>query len=307
MCFRFVLKLVLLSLVVCSAHADSPGIFSRFSDESPVSEANIDRTLMDDWVVVRTPQDNELHLFGSTLWLTGGTVAVLGSTSVTLFALVIDGEITAGDQVAKPGETIIIEHTAAAPVNIFPYDAADIQERFKRLDALSLVDALTPVVAKQKRLKFWGLLRPTGVNLTNPFEAHFEEARQQYLGSPVLVSLKKQFPELTELTKHTAMLFLEALQSGDADTVADLLNPQNFLRDESNTLYSSNEWVRLRKQYAKLLTSKQWVFDNHDMEFLDTEGGKARYRFFTNGRPNIISLIVYESTIFVDSVMLERG
>ena len=66
--------------------------------------------------------------------------------------------------------------------------------------------------------------------------SRLEEGRSRSLLKPALIKLQKRYPKPEERAGQTAQLFLKALSTQDTELTADLLNPNNILRDKSRSL-----------------------------------------------------------------------
>jgi hypothetical protein len=277
---------------------------SRLNGE-PIPIKSLDQVLVEDWVIVNAEIGKNVKILGSPLNIPKGTQAVLGTTSTMLFALVVKGMVYTRKEMAEPGEVLVISHNGGQEVA--DIDAEGFQRRLKTLGAKALADDMAPIIARQKRLKFWGLLRPTGVNLTKRFNVIFEEGRSRYLLRPALIKLQKRYPDHTERAKQTVRLFLNALLKQDADLTADLLNPNNFMRDKSRPLFSSDEWVRLREKYAQKLTAVPRVVGSKVSEPVMTNDKQVGFKVSIDLKNYLMTIMSLEGTFFVNSLKLDES
>lgn len=182
----------------------------------------------------------------------GATVHPVLSSEFASLA-VLAGDVRTGSQTARAGE-VLVTPIESGRTERFLFDAAKLARTLSPDMAEAALPLLDPIIARQKRQRFWGRLETVGVNVRAPAPGPAEDIRRAYLSDPVVVELRRTGGgNLAKLTQATALRFVGALAAGDATTVAALIDPKPF----TDGNLDSNEWRSARQGFANRLAGDQ--------------------------------------------------
>ena len=181
------------------------------------------------------------------------TATVYLSLSSELFSIAImDGEVKVASQKSKPvlgraGDILVTPLDHFKPER-FQYDAAQFLRTLPAAEFERVEPLLKPVMARQKRLIWWGAIEPVGINAQAPLSVEAEAIRRAYLSEPVIITLRTQSKgRLSSLSEATARQFISALAAQDQDTLSALIDPMPF----SEVTREARFWRLARQDYAK--------------------------------------------------------
>ncbi len=166
---------------------------------------------------------------------------------------VLAGDIRTGNQTAHAGE-VLVTPIESGLTERFLFDAAKLARTLSPDMAEAALPLLEPIIARQKRQRFWGRLETVGVNVQAPAPVPAEDIRRAYLSDPVVVELRRfGGGNLAKLTQATALRFVGALAAGDATIIAALIDPKPF----TDGNLDSNAWRSARQNFANRLAADQ--------------------------------------------------
>jgi hypothetical protein len=277
------------------ASADNVRLISRDTgDDVPLDRLESEAAVEPVFLSVSDTTGQMVDFFGRDVHLDRGSLVLLGTGTDALYAAVVRGSagVTQGGRrvQAGPGELILWRADRSGPQRrVF-----DMKRFRDSLDA-TVVDSLdgfrgsadSTADAQSRRLR-WGLLRPTPFNALSPTDRDTTLRRQRYLNRPTVVRLRFESSDPATLSQNTARVFAEGLAEGDADVVADLLDPV-FLdldrdQDERADGPDTSEDETVRALVARTLAG-----DGRDDLQVETmrPGRSANTYFFQSTRPDI--------------------
>jgi len=277
--------------------------YSNLQDTVTHSEEQVSNIVRADWLAIESTGQESIELLGRTLHLAPNTKAIAGSTSETLFIAVLSGEVTYVNQKpTQPGNVLISSHDSLSAAASVVYDAEDFADRLTRLGSSKLASVLEPVISEQSTMKFWGLLRPSKINVNKPYNAVYEQGRRKYLLPASILKLKQSSQTEAELTHNTASAFVGALQDGHSETVEELLSPLMFV-SEGKTPFTSDEWQLRRKHFAGNLVSKS---KGKQVVPPKQHDSRDAFIFFLDNKEYLLKLHAFDGAMFVKEVVRNK-
>ncbi len=298
--FSILACLIFCTFNVCHAEIE----FAGFSDNEPVQPDSLDKIAVQEWLVIKSTDQAEeaetITVLDRKITLCPQTVAIAGTTSELMFIVVLQGKVVSEDKhKAKAGQLLAWTFFGKSEAATFTYDASKFESNFEFSSWDNGKDLLKAVIRKQKKKSFWGLLRPTSVNLGKPYNSEYEAGRQRFLLIPELVRVKIASTDSREYQLRTGHAFLNALAQGDVDTVAALLNPLMFTKDKRTPL-SYDEWMVDRRRFAQKLVKMDWKFE--EIPELTAIDDSNALEFIHQGESFKLTFTVYHDTLFVTSI-----
>lgn len=225
---------------------------------------------------------------------------VFGQSSDAAYVLVAAGQAEIKGKKAKAGQILLI----------LPYGIEIVVQRF---DAQRFVESwspqtinthpelhsrLTEIANNQKRAIFWGLYEATDFNVTAPGSQSAELARRSVVGSSIINDIRFSAQDSQEnIERQVVDAFVQALASGNSETVATLFDPTPF---GGSDLRGGATGARLMLA-QKLLTSYDWGPRLQDPQLTRLENS-AQWRVVSGEHTTEITLIPIEDFTFVQSV-----
>jgi hypothetical protein len=195
----------------------------RAADAAPVT---ID-ALAEDALVATLGLGESLSLHGLNITAQTPARAVIALSSAYLTVAVTSGRISAdGGPNAGPGEALVLSLDTGA-ISKHAYDVERLAASASPGAASLLSVDLEAAAARQRRLRWWGLLEPTEINVAAPASGAIEHLRRSYLDHALIIEQRRIPSE--DRAGLTAARFIEALTGGDAQAMAGLIDPAPFL------------------------------------------------------------------------------
>lgn len=308
---RYFIITILTALSLCFTISEASAAAFRqigVGSSGGISAERLDASLSRDWIVATTERSEKLTILSRDILFSPGTVALLGTTSEVFFIMVLDGKIRSGSNAdsrrnlkAKAGQLMVFEHFGLEGGSVLAYNASDFSDRLTSLGESELSQNLSPVVARQERLIYWGLLQVTNFNLANPYRLAYEEGRKRFLNNAPVLNLKAVSVSPESFARNTAERFLTALMEKDADAVCELLSPSIFLNGEGNPLAGA-QWSQPRKDFALELVGENWAVKTTNGRPALTGNGPEEFGFSMAGREFTIKLTLLENTFFIEAI-----
>lgn len=221
-----------------------------------VTVDELSEALAESSVLATLPKDYTLSFYNAYFKTLVPSVLLLRANTEVLVAAVLLGEIQAKGKSAEPGEAIVWP-VGGKSIEVVTFDAEKFLEKSQLNLRPEVIASLVSAVGQQERLKFWGLLEQVDLGLFSPFETGDRtSANRQYLENPLVVSFIRQYPDTEELGKAVAEAFVDALRTGELETVEWLISPQLFVNDRGQL--NSSEWIELRQDFAFLIMIEYW-------------------------------------------------
>lgn len=194
---------------------------------------------------------------GLTYKATRDGVAYVSLSSEYVSVAVLSGRLKSGRVSATAGDILVtpIEGTRAER---FMFDGAKLEQTMSPDLLPEAAPLLTPIVARQKRQRFFGLIEPVGLNADSPAPPAIENVRRDYLSPDIVVDLRHQAggdpAKLNDLTAHR---FIAAVAAKDTDSVAALLDPKPF----TDASRDPGAWRNARAGFAGQLVTQPGLAD----------------------------------------------
>jgi len=182
---------------------------------------------------------------------------VLGRSSDIAYIIVADGSAQKANEDATAGRVLMLP-PYGGQADVQRFDAKRFLQSWpaEKQDELGSVHAALKDVAKDQRwLVFFGRYESTEFNLAAPGSAKQELARRSLVGGDVISDIRfSAAGDPAALEKMIVERFVSALSSGDADTVAMLMDPTPFGRSD---LRGGADGAR-RLTAQRLVASQDW-------------------------------------------------
>ena len=279
----------------------SPGfvtLFIRTDSGQPVPPAMLDPALSESSVIGRLAGGETARFLGVTVESSTDSMVLLGASADVVYAACLKGSIQAGNAVANPGQLIMWQPGAAAPVS-YDFD----MRRYLASSSLrfnpDIQAELEQTVSDQEEQMFWGALQRTSTNVQSLSSPITEQMRREYLRRPAVMRLRLKSTTSGALARGVAETFAAALAGGDRTTLADLLNPALFSPQDEG--WASGDWKRIRRDFAGRLADWKWsasiepasVRATDNVGVWQVNGGSTDY---------LITLGGFDGMTFVNSV-----
>lgn len=290
----FVWVLVLCALWGTDSVAEP--VFRTVAGNEAVHGSRVLRTLVDQWLVVDLQADDQAYLWDVSIRAQeAGTRLVLGMSSEFIFAAAIRGQASteAGD--LEAGDVLLMRHLGTTAPRLHVFAAHEFAQTLRDSGRGDLANDLDGVIRGQKPKRFWGILRPTNLNIGSPMSRDVEALRQSYT-TPTLVRLKRSVDDIHELPELVVFTFLQSANANDPQTIAALLDPTPFR--------SSAQEGRLeddRRAIALRVLDQEWA-SGIALGSIKATPDPMRFVFLAQGRPYQIHLTVFDGGVFVQRV-----
>ncbi len=220
----------------------------------------------------------------------------LSLSSEYLMAACLGGAIGSGSVSAEPGQVIVWHADRRAP-KTFSFDV----DRFLATTTLALdpevASTLERASENHKRLMFWGLLRPTGVNARAPVFPVVEEVRRAYLVAPTVVDIRRGAAgDSAKLAELVAQRFVTSVAERRLEPVIALMSPQLF--QERDRAVDPAALRLLRTRFAEALIAGS-LPDNLTGFALEATANESQWRVLTSKENYRLSLNAVDGMFFV--------
>ncbi len=285
--------------MVCEA-SDIPATISTFPKGDVIPSSQILEAVCADWVEVSTNKASVVHLWDVALEIDPESRVLIGANSVFFYALTLNGKTQVGNQKAPAGKIMVWSHYRdnGGKAVIYTYSAQRLATVFGA-KGFSEDPTLTALAKSQKRKRFWGLLRPTGVNVAAPVETSIEESRVFYQTNPSMIGVKRASQKRADYPQNTVATFLDALANDDVVTVGALLSPTLFLEGASESQLETL-LIQERQAFATHLINSGKYSKYKDATFEDI--GESKFTATSGNHSLVISLIQFDDGLFVTSL-----
>ena len=289
------------------ASASPGGTLREFGSGAEVPAAELPEALVRGWVVSELAAGESVSLWDVRATAAEPAVVLWGLSSEFLYAAVLSGSLGVTDGRAEDrgaGAGLMVEaaeaavwgHLGGGAARVQPYSTRDLRSGLREAGREDLADRLEPAHRIQERRRFWGLVRPTNLNVSVPLRPEVESARRLYLLDPAVVGAKRRSASAAELSAGVARAFLEALQAGDAGTVAALLDPGPFEGPAQR-----GDFADTRRAYARSLCDQPWAGDVVPGS-LEPTNRPRRFTFRGGETWFELNTVVFDSGVFVGSI-----
>ena len=297
-----VLVLFGLWLVGQPASGDSAGgsapTLVRADRSTAIAPDQLEGALAETSVLARLPAEASVQMFGVSVRSVGDSTVVLGASADFVHAACLRGSIQSNGVSAGPGVLILWRPDSDQPER-FDFDIARFLATSSLTFSPDLQNALGQLAERQRRLIFWGALARTNKNAQSLVSPALEPTRRAYLRRPAVIRLRLEHQDTSALARATTQEFVAALAAGDAETVADLLNPALFVTEDAGM--GSNEWQRLRRAFADDLVRQPWRtrLSAGEVEATDDPG-----LWYVRAAPSgfVITISTFDAMTFVAAV-----
>ncbi|MEM9420449.1 MAG: hypothetical protein AAGA25_15575 [Planctomycetota bacterium] len=285
-----------LGLLLATAPLTAAPSFQTVKGNQSVHGSQVLRTLVDQWLVVDLQAQDKAHLWDVSLTAEQDqTRLILGMSSEFIFAAVLKGQATSTSGDLEAGDVLLMRHLGATEPSIQVFAAREFAQTLGNAGRSDLAADLDLAIKVQKQKRFWGLLRPTNLNVGSPMSDDVEALRQSYT-TPTLVRLKRSVDDVHELPELVAFTFLQAANGNDVETIAALLDPTPFR--------SSAQQGRLeddRRAIANRVIDQDWA-NGIALGSIKATPDPLRFVFLARNTPYQIHLTVFDGSVFVQRV-----
>ena len=223
-------------------------------------------------------------------------VALAGVSSEFVFVAVLSGRLTGREQEVGPGEAAVWGHLGAQEPRVQPYSVRDLSAALAEAERNDLAELLEPARRKQERQRFWGLIRPTALNVATPLRPEVESVRRSYLTDPTVIGVKRAAQSPDDLPRRVAERFLRALWGGEAEEVAALLDPEPF-----EQAARQGTFTEARQRYAEQIVDAAWARRIVPGSLRETDEPLA-FRFRSGEQNFDLQTAFFDNAIFVTAV-----
>lgn len=241
---------------------------------------------------------NGAHQFAGRELALAGFSGVIGYSSQLAYVLVIEGEASIGTVSAGRGRMLLVP-PFGGEVTSERFDAARLHAAFEQQGAAFSLASLSDLADEQARDVFLGRLGRTAFNVTTMGSAEQELTRRARTGGNAVRETRFAASATGEdLERRVVSRFLSALANGDAQAVADLIDPAPY-----GLVHGTPEASAARLTMARtLLAARDWrAFGNVQPSSV----GNASWFASAGGSSATIALIPTRDFTFVRSIETE--
>lgn len=200
-------------------------------------------------------------------------VGIVGYANELAYVAVIEGLASDGNEMAKPGQMLLLRPYGAQS-GVEKYDAirlADQWSQVTRTASPTAYASLTRIKSKQQRGVWFGRLGQTSYNVAASGSAKNERATRRLMGEAAVRDIRfSGASEPMDVEKLVVTRFLDALKSGDAETVSALMDPTPFGgrrlsggADEARLLaarafIASRNWTNIVGSNEPIFSDRMW-------------------------------------------------
>ena len=252
------------------------------------------------WVILST-QDNPgtVHLWDRTLSLKPNTSILIGTSSDLIYAATLLGSIS--DQtgnIAAPGQMIVWHHFGAIPIQVMEYWMQRLAVQMKEVGQNDLAHRMSRSIEAQERERYWGMLRPTMLDVGQATSFGNDKFRRQYCNAPALIYAARLTRQDSSSPELIAEMFLGYLKAQDFKHASELFSPEVFAHSDR---YIQRIGMARQEFLADMLWDATWR-DTLDLDTLamhKQEDGSWIASCQSGDRVVILSLSQFDSYTFV--------
>lgn len=293
--FASTMSAIALSAIICSL----PSFTSASEDNKSNSHVEA-KTVPEANKLIALQANEVIEILGSSFKAKTNSQFVKNTSSEFITLAVTSGTLIHEKTKARAGEAFIVQ-ISGQRVQKFHYDAARFLATAEPELTAQIGPSLNAIAKSQKRMNFWGLLEPTGVNTSSPLPPFIERVRATYLTAPVIIELRhKSRGDVNALQLMTAQKFKDAIGDSDVETIAALIDPLPF----SDSTDNAKVWLEARRNFAIQIThdsAMKAAFANGGLNqdpligtfFVGPEG--ATYRIITVNRDSAVFIGAVEA------------
>ncbi len=179
--------------------------FTSVNASVPIDSAHLESEVSKAWVVGSGTKGTEVVLWDVRLKSIENSTLLLGTSSEFIFVAVLTGSVQLPDQqMVTPGHMAAWLPDGTSRFNVSAFSAEALDASFKAAERDDLRDLLASALKKQKTLLFWGLLRPTTINVACPLKTEVETLRKSYLNQPQVIAARRKSKTVSELAQEVA-------------------------------------------------------------------------------------------------------
>ena len=287
-------------LLICASgpgHATEPAAGTKYFAVQKgllLSKLDAEKSMFGGTVLLQLPTAaTDTFLDHSISTRTGSSVYVVASSAFLTFA-VVKGSASIDGINADAGSAVVVSLDTAVPERM-DYDARALSETAPPAIRTMLRADLAPVIEKQRRSRFWGLLGDAGVNARATGSPQVEAARSQFLMTPALFDIRaRRKPGTAGSADLTLDRFSKALGSGDVLTVAELLDPMMFLD-------AGEGWRDTRFRFAQSLVRQRWASELKTASVAKTDS-PSRFHITTASGALVATVATHDGATFVSGL-----
>jgi hypothetical protein len=274
-----------------SAGASALEIASTHAGSS-VGSAGSESALVDGPMLVRLDAGEAWVVFGSKVHAVAASELHVSASSEFISFAILSGQARVGDSaLLRPGQTALVV-IATGAIEVFAFDAERLAASAPPVTAERIGLALAPIIAAQRRARFWGLYEQIGLNARASSAPAVEALRRTYLLDREVIGARlgaKGNQEVRALA--VAQRFLSALQTGDVAAAAALMDPAPFAA-------AGDGWRGTRTTFARNLASASLAAELR-AAILEPISGERAFRVAGAARPWILSTVERSGATFV--------
>lgn len=217
-------------------------------------------------------QSGDLPFAGRKIALSSFT-GIVGYSNELAYVVTLDGSAAIGGEAATAGHMLILR-PYGAPVSVEPFDAIRLAGKWSdgaKTAAPEAYAALERIKGGQELGVWFGRLGQTSFNVAASGSARHEKSTRTLMGNEAVRDIRfSGASDPMAIEQMVATNFLEALKTGDARTVAALLDPTPFGgraltggADDArlmaaSALVASRNWTQVAGASAPQLTDGAW-------------------------------------------------
>ncbi|WP_221435338.1 hypothetical protein [Algisphaera agarilytica] len=287
--------MVLGGLLIANPSSAAPS-FHTVKDNQWVHGSHVLRTLVDQWLVVDLQNEDKAYLWDVSITAEQDqTRIVLGMSSEFIFAAVLKGQANCEAGVLESGDVLLLRHLGTTPPGKNVFAAREFAQTLRDAGRSDLATDLDRTIKVQKQKRFWGVLRPTNLNVGSPMNDDVEALRQSYT-TPTLVRLKRSVDDIHELPELVAFTFLQAANANNAETIAALLDPTPFRSSAKEGRLEED-----RRAIATRVLEQNWA-SGIALGSIKATPDPMRFVFLAGNKPYQIHLTVFDGGVFVQRI-----
>lgn len=227
------LAALLFAIGACLAPAGlQSAVLTRASDGAAVSEPMAGAVLASDQLVIAMSAGERVRLADQELVAEADGRALVALSTEFLTVAVTAGRLRLGNgPSAGPGQALLLALDGAR-IQRLGFDPRPLSASLTPGARSLLGEDIATLVRARRRAAFWGGWEPFRVNARAPGAAALERSRMAYLGTPTIVSQRRQSAQVADVEtrlSRAAASFLNAWRDRDSAALAALLDPAPFL------------------------------------------------------------------------------
>ncbi len=243
------------SMVAMPGFADQNSIVKQGLQISDDTVTQFDQLASGEQLVL-TDRNGIIQFAGRTFNLSGFS-GIVGFASEIAYVVTITGTAETEGKSAKSGQMVMIP-PFGGNVAVERFDAARLRDAWDegiKISAAKAYAALDDLVKKQSRGLFLGRLGRTTFNVTASGRASQELAKRSIVGGATVTNIRFSSKESSDgIEQHIVNDFINALMRGDAQSVAEIMDPMPF---GNSDLRSGGDEARLLLAQS-LIGERNW-------------------------------------------------